>query len=66
MMPLFDRRTLSSLALIAAVIAGLYLCFLMAAPFLPAIVCPSSWPASCGRCIAGFARPPETMPFRPA
>ncbi|ORE93953.1 AI-2E family transporter [Aurantimonas sp. 22II-16-19i] len=38
MMPLFDRRTLSSLALIAAVIAGLYLCFLMAAPFLPAIV----------------------------
>ncbi|NDW05480.1 AI-2E family transporter [Jiella pacifica] len=38
MMSLRDRRTLSSLILITAVIAGLYLCFLMAAPFLPAIV----------------------------
>ena len=38
MMPGFDRRTLASLALIAAVIGGLYLGFLMAVPFLPAIV----------------------------
>ncbi|MCB8839895.1 AI-2E family transporter [Aurantimonas sp. VKM B-3413] len=34
----FERQTLSSLILIGAVLIGLYLCWLMAAPFLPAIV----------------------------